>query len=94
METKMNEMSAKDLLDKGLYTPEVQQEILKRVKETGATHLVLFEVLDLGSPNLGHCAILMIGPGMTYKSIKEVIGKHLGDVPSRFMYPTAWAAIP
>lgn len=52
--------------------------------------ICIFENLDMWSSNLGESSALAYGPGCTYKTIDDLKGQHLGDVPSRFKYPTQY----
>jgi hypothetical protein len=63
------------------------------IKRTGATKVVLFENLDFSSSNFGLRTVLCVGPSCTYKTVEELHDHHLGDVPSRFQWPTMWATV-
>lgn len=50
------------------------------------THIAMFQNLELRPDRTPPTQFLAIGPENTYKTLEEVNGEHLGDVPSRFMY--------
>ena len=58
-----------------------------------ATHAVLFVNQDFSSSQFGAWRTLAIGPDQTYKTLAEVDGQHLYDLPSQRMYPVASVAI-
>lgn len=51
------------------------------------THIVQYRNITLDSSQLGTESHLMVGPELTYKTVDELDGKPLGDVPSRFQHP-------
>ena len=57
------------------------------VTSRGATHFVVFENQDLSSSHLGEKSGIAIGSDFTYKTLEEVEGKWLGDLPSQRKYP-------
>ena len=72
----------------------VQQKVLDLALEPATKGIILFENVDMWSSNLGHRSVLCFGPDRTCKSIEEIKGQHLGDVPSRFLYPQIYAINP
>ena len=71
----------------------VRQNLAVAVAINRATHVVLFENLDLCSSMIGQRTVMCIGPGCVYKTVEETHNRHLGDVPSRFQWPTLWAPV-
>ena len=56
--------------------------------------LVVFENLDFSASEYGQRATMQIGPTCTYKTVKEVEGKPIGQTPSVFKYPVAYCRKP
>lgn len=52
--------------------------------------MILFRNVTLDSSELGRCSALPYGPGCTYKTLEEIGGRPIGDVPSRFQYPESY----
>jgi hypothetical protein len=75
-----------------LFDPSVHDRLRELAKRETVSHLVVFEVLDLSSSQLGHRTAVAIGPGCTYTQLYQIKNQRLGDVPSRFQYPVAAAA--
>jgi hypothetical protein len=72
-----------------LFEPTVRPQILSLAQSNPTDKgLVVFENIDMSSPNLGQRSVMVVGPSRTYKTIEECEGQHLGDVPSRFQYAT------
>lgn len=93
METEIKEISFGELL--GKMDPTVRERIKQSLVRHQSTIAVLFENLDLRSRFFGARSVLGVGGAdNTYKTLDEVRGQHLGQVPSVFQYPVAWAAVP
>ena len=75
-----------------LFDESVRERILSAAARNQATHVVCFENVMLDSSQLGARSALCIGPQCTYKTLQEIEGKRLGDVPSRFQYPRSYWA--
>lgn len=85
----MRQLTAQTLLDQ--FDEEVHDKIREAIKSTQATHIVLFENLDMSSSSLGKRTALCVGPSCTFKSPEDCEGKHLNDLPSQRQYPTGYA---
>jgi hypothetical protein len=91
-----------DLIERGEWDREMAFENTRQSRERtkegidrmlereDVTGICIFENLDMWSSNLGSSSALCYGPGCTYKTIDDLKGQHLGDVPSRFKYPTKY----
>jgi len=75
------------------FDPEVHDAIRKAILRNNASHLVVFECLQMDSSNLGKRTALCVGPTCTYTLDHVINTPHfrIGDVPSRFEYPTMYA---
>ena len=56
-------------------------------EKVGATHLVVFQNITMDSSQFGAETVVAIGPTMTYKTLAEIEGRHLHDLPSQRQYP-------
>ncbi len=70
-----------------LMDPSVRDRVLALARNPGTTHLVFFENQMLGSSACGKSTVLAIGPSCTYKTLADVQGKWLYDLPSQRQYP-------
>ena len=87
---KLKKLSEGEFLD--LFDPEVHNAILaSAAKPADVEGIVCFETLDLGlvCRNGPGRTALVVGPSNTFTLEQAAVG-HLGDVPSRFKYPTAY----
>lgn len=75
-----------------LFDPEVHEAIRANARKDGVEAVICMENLDMWSSQLGHRTALIVGPGCTFqlKQIETLPNFRLGDVPSRFQYPTAY----
>jgi len=77
-----------------MFEPEVRPSIEECIRRFRPTQVVVFECLQMDSSSFGKRTALTIGgPENTYKNLDEVKNGRLGDVPSRFQYPTHYAEI-
>lgn len=83
----MRDMTFRGEVERKVEQSHAADMFERRAGGLGATHLVFFQNTMLDSTHLGEWTILFAGPGCTYKTVAELEGQHLGDVPSRFMYP-------
>ncbi len=68
---------------------ETQRQIKASMQRfPDATGVVCFENQDMCSSHLGHRSAMIVGPSNTYTGIDVCDGHHLGDLPSRFQWPT------
>lgn len=92
-------VSFDDLLK--LFSPEIHGKIRGIAIAPGVTHVVAFECLDMWSSNHGKRQALAVGekpagaktPSSTLAGILGKPHSRLGDVPSRFYYPVAYASV-
>ena len=92
--TPLVEVTSDELLKAFADNVEFQKQVEKMGKDQGAVIMVLFENLQMDSSKFGEKQILFIGgPTNTYKTLEDIRGQRLGDVPSRFQYPTKWARL-
>lgn len=63
-------------------------------KDPDVRGVVMFQNLDMCSSNLGEATIVVVGKHRTLSKFEDADGKHLGDVPSRFQWPTLFARKP
>lgn len=89
--TLLREISLKELL--AMLSPQTRPVVRERAARLKASHVVLFENLDMSSSHLGARTALIIGPDCTYKSLDDIREAHLGQVPSVFQYPTCYAKV-
>lgn len=73
-----------------LFDEEVHDQLKAKWEEADTHALVCFTVQDMCSSQMGHRTALKVGPGCTIECVKGVEDQHLGDVPSRFQYPTEY----
>lgn len=86
----VRELTEEQFLD--LFDPEVHEAIRANARKDGVEAVVLMENLDFCSSQFGHRTALIVGPSCTYQlsQIETLPNFRLGDVPSRFQYPTAY----
>lgn len=70
------------------FDPSIHDKLRALLDRPDVAGMVVFENLQMDSPAFGARSALAFGPGCTYKTPDELRGKRLGDVPSRFEYPT------
>ncbi len=71
-----------------LFDASVHASLDAQWRREDVSHLVCFTCGDMWSSLCGHRTALAIGPSCTYKTMDESRENRLGDVPSRFQYPT------
>ena len=86
---RLKEITVEELLK--LFDPSVHDSIRRIAAKPGVTDLVVFENLQMDSSRFGDRSAVIVGPGCTYKSLEEIAGLHLGDLPSQRKYPVAFA---
>ena len=70
-----------------------ESELRARASEVGADYIVRFENHNYSSRRGGEATLMFVGHGCTYKTLEEVEGQHLGQVPSMFMYPVSYVKL-
>lgn len=67
-------------------------KIIKKLAQTQpkATQAVLFVNHDFSSSKFGAWTVMAVGPNQTYKTVEDVHGSHLFDLPSQRQYPVAY----
>jgi hypothetical protein len=75
-----------------LFDTEVHEAIRRNAAKPGVEAVVCMENLDMCSSQFGARTAMIVGPGCTYQlsQIETLPNFRLGDVPSRFQYPTAY----
>lgn len=72
----------------GLFDPIVHERLEESAKLPGTAALVCFENLQMDSMSFGCRTAMAMGPGRSSGLEAIESGARLGDVPSRFQYPT------
>ena len=88
----MKEITWKELLS--LFDPIVHDALTNPPASIGATHMVVFENLQLDSSHIGERTGVFVGTNCDFKTLAQVNGRWLKDLPSQRQYPVAFAAIP
>jgi hypothetical protein len=57
------------------------------------THAVIFVNLDFSSSQFGHWTVMVVGPTETYKTLTDIDGSWLHDLPSQRQYPSAYVEL-
>ncbi len=77
-----------------LFDPTVHVRLAAHMRDEETLAAVCYEVQDFCSSHRGERAHLPVGPRWTLKTLEDTgattgeLGRPLGDVPSRFKYPT------
>lgn len=74
------------------FDEKVHKDILACWRKAGTSAMVMFEDLELGPDKRSYGKALPVGPDWSYKAVEHVQGQRIGDVPSRFQWPTACVA--
>ena len=83
---EVEQVSKDHLLE--MFDISVQDKLLSNLNRAGVRGMVVFEVLQMDSSCFGNRSAYIFGPSCTYRTLDEMCAIRLGDVPSRFMYPT------
>ena len=84
---RMRELPVDRLLE--MFDAAIRPEITERAFLMEATHIAVFEVLQMDSSSSGQCSAVCVGgPDSAYRTLKEAAAGRLGDIPSQFSYPT------
>jgi hypothetical protein len=86
LDVLLHEFAGED--DDESYDARRAVERMGRTNQAAA--LVLFRNLQLDSSRRGEMNVMAVGPECTYKTVDEVDGLRLGDLPSQRMYPVMW----
>lgn len=78
-----------------LFDKSVHEKIRESARRPGVTHVVCFECLDMWSSRLGKRDSMIVGTQQSFTIEKVLTTKfcRLGDLPSRFQYPVAYASV-
>jgi len=71
----------------GLFDAEVRPQIVEMLARDDVEGAIGFENMQMGSSQMGARTSVIYGPGCTFKSVDDVKGKHLNDLPSQRQYP-------
>jgi len=74
-----------------MFDPEVHDALRGLIE--GATHIVVYENLDLSSSWCGERTALKVGPGCGVRTLDKALRGHLGDLPSQRQYPIAYLEV-
>ena len=76
-----------------MFDEEVHPLIRGNAASAGVSHIVVCEVLQMDSSSFGKRVALSVGPDCTFTLDHVLDTPHfrLGNVPSRFQYPTHYA---
>lgn len=74
-----------------MFDPKVHDALKANYEKKGTQGIVVFENLQMDSSNFGQRTALIYGPGCSYPTLDALREGRLGDVPSRFQYPTFYA---
>ncbi len=86
--TDIREITWEQLL--GMFSENVHAPLADTMKRwPSAAGMIVFENLDMGSSRLGERSAMPFGPDNTIKSVDDVRGKWLNDLPSQRQYPVA-----
>jgi len=58
-----------------------------------ATHIVVFQNLDMWSSQFGKVSAVAVGPGCTVESLEVAAKSHLGDLPSQRQYAVSYYVV-
>ena len=83
---EVKEVSEQEFL--ALFDESVREKIKSSARTCKAEVVVCCEVLQMDSSQFGKRTVLCLGPHCTYPVSEIEKGLRLGDVPSRFQYPT------
>lgn len=97
--TRARHVSLEDFLR--LFNPDLHGKIRGAALAPGITHVVCLENLDMWSSRCGHRMALTVGvkpdgaetPTWTIEQVLKTPYFRMGDTPSRFAYPVAYAAV-
>ncbi len=87
----MNKITLPELLER--FNHSVKHLILAQTEKPGVTHLVVFENQQFDSSQFGYRTVVIIGKPYTYKTLDDVKGKHLNDLPSQRQYPVYYVEL-
>lgn len=73
-----------------LFDTSVHEAIKANAAKEGVEAVICFENLDMWSSQFGLRTAMIVGPSCTYQLATLGPDFRLGDVPSRFQYPTAY----
>lgn len=70
-----------------LFDAEVRPKIVEMLARDDVAGAIGFENVNMSSSRCGERTSVIYGPGCTYKSLDDVKGKWLYDLPSQRQYP-------
>lgn len=89
----MKELPLQEFLEE-VYDQESKEACRQGLEREGVTALVLFRNDNFNSSAFGAQTVMVIGPPFTYKTVEEVEGRHLNDLPSQRQYATYYVKRP
>lgn len=90
--TELKEVTFEEFLK--MFDPIMHDRIKKSASDQKAEYVVCFQNLQMDSSNFGKRTMMVIGPACTSKTVDEIREGHLGQTPSTFQYPVAYAKVP
>lgn len=69
------------------FPKNLRSKILGMAEKYQADFIVMFENVMLDSSHCGDRTACAVGPANTFKTLEELEGRWLGDLPSRRLYP-------
>ena len=78
----------------GRFSPVGQTVVREMLTRPGVSGVCYFENQQMDSPQFGSGQALIFGPSCTYKTLGELDGKWLNDLPSQRQYPVEAYVIP
>ena len=72
------------------FDPEVHKLLIESRQRPGVVALVLFENQQMDSSKFGNRSALRVGPSCSTKTVEELDGKWLFDLPSVRQYAVAY----
>ena len=86
----MKEISLREVFEK--MDPSTHQKIIDVAKSYEATHLAVYECIQMDSSSFGNRSVICVGPNNTIKTPEELAKSiHKPETVSQREYPQAYA---
>lgn len=72
------------------FSITIHQIIIDKFNDPETDGMICFMCQQMDSSRFGHTTAMVYGPNRTYKTVKEVEGHHLYDLPSQREYPISY----
>lgn len=86
----MKQLTLEELNKQFEHDTDILAKVLNQLTRSDVIGLVLFRNEQMDSSYYDDVASIIFGENCTYKSLKDVEGKHLYDLPSQRQYPFAF----